>query len=96
MEVTKTRKVTFTDSLPRGTVGTFTHEGEMWFAYPQAKVSALAGTLDRTIGALDGVRDELIRWMNTHPEDAAHAVHALARADRGVDLAKEKAAAWTM
>jgi hypothetical protein len=92
----KTKKVTFDTSLPRGTCATFTHEGTRWIAYPQDKATAVAVALDRTLGALNGVHDDLVRWVNNHPEDAAALMPIVARTTRVQALAREKARAWTM
>lgn len=89
------RKVTFDTSLPRGACATFTHEGELWFAYPQEKITAVAAVLDRTIGCLDRVHDDLVRWINERPEDAAKIVAIMARTIRAKELARDKARAWT-
>ena len=96
MTEVKTKKVTFDTSLPRGTCATFTHEGQRWIAYPQDKATAVATVVDRMLGALDGVRDDLLRWINTHPEDASRVVTIMARTNRAKALAREKVQAWTM
>jgi len=92
----KMKKLTFSDYLPRGTCATFTHEGQQWTAYPQEKVSAVAAVIDRLIGALAGVRRDLIWMINAHPEDAVRMVEAIGRVDNRQEIAKEKAEAWTM
>lgn len=96
MTETKSKKVTFDDSLPRGTVGTFTHDGEMWFAYPQKKVSEIGVVLDRAVGVIERVHDDLVAWINDHPEDAVRVVHIMARTMRFKELSSEKARAWTI
>lgn len=97
LNVVKTRKVTFSTGLPRGACATFTHEGERWIAYPQSKVQAVAATIDRLIGTLDGIARESVRWINNHPEDAAWmAERILSRTNAAREIAREKAAAWTM
>jgi hypothetical protein len=92
----KTKKVTFDTALPRGTCATFTHEGQRWIAYPQDKAIAVATVVDRMLGCVDRVRDDLVRWMNAHPEDAAQLVPLLARTSRAKEFAREKVQAWTM
>ena len=93
---TKMKKLMFSDGLPRGTCATFTHEGQRWMAYPQDKVSALGSVIDRLVGALNGVRRDLIWWINAHPEDAAWVVEMLGRVEDHHEIAKQKAEAWTM
>lgn len=96
MTEVKTKKVTFDTSLPRGTCATFTHEGTRWFAYPQDKVTAIGVVHTRILGAVNQVRDDLLRWINAHPEDAAHIAAIVARTDQAKALAREKVQAWTM
>ena len=96
MSEVKTKKVTFDTSLPRGTCATFTHEGQRWIAYPQDKSTAVGVVLDRTLGTLNQVRDDLLRWINTHPADAAQMVAIVARTNRAQALAREKVQAWTL
>ena len=93
---TKSKKVTFSHGLPRGTCATFTHEGQRWIAYPQSKVTAIAVALDNTLGTLEAVGRDLVRWINDQPQDAARIVEILARVNRRKALAGEKVRAWTM
>lgn len=92
----KSRKITFSTGLPRGTCGTFTHNGQRWIAYPQAKNTAIATAIDNTLGTLAGVSRDLLEWINTHPEDAARVVPILARVNERHALARQKVSAWTM
>lgn len=95
-DVTKSKKVTFSEGLPRGTVGTFTHDGELWFAYPQPKVQAISGALDRAVGVVERVHDDLVAWINDHPEDAVRVVAIVGKTAAFKQLALEKVQAWTM
>lgn len=90
------KKVTFDTALPRGTCATFTHEGQRWIAYPQDKNQALGVAIDRMLGVLDRVRDDLLVLINTHPEVAAQVATIVVRTNRAKQLAQEKAQAWTM
>lgn len=96
----KRLQVTFAKSLPMGTRGTFAHEGELWIAYPASKNRRINAALDRLIGNHNRIRKEMIRWINTRPQDAELVVHALEIA-KGVDefvneIMVEKAEAITM
>jgi hypothetical protein len=64
------KKVTFAKSLPMGTRATFTHDGELWIAYPRNKNQAIFAAVDRLIGLHAGVRHEMVRWINKRPQDA--------------------------
>lgn len=92
----KMRKVTFSDGLPRGTCATFTHDGELWFAYPQQKARAMTAATDLLLGTVMALHEDLLTWVNTHPEDAARAMQMMARTLRAQELAREKIQAWTM
>ena len=92
----KTKKVTFAQySLPLGTRATFTHEGVDWIAYPQPKVNAVAAVIEKLIGSIDRVQEDLVRWMNRRPADAAEIVQIMGRTVSAQELAREKVAAWT-
>ena len=91
----RTKKVTFSTGLPRGTCATFTHEGERWIAYPQEKSRAVAAVVDQLLTSISMIHDDLLRWVNTHPEDAKRAMQMVARTLRAKELAKEKVQAWT-
>lgn len=95
-DFSKMKKVTFSDGLPRGTVATFTHDDVLWFAYPQKKAAAMLLATDRAVGALSGVRDDLLRAINSHPAEAAWLVLILARANKVLELTREKIEAQTM
>lgn len=95
MTEVRTKKVTFDTRLPRGTCATFSHEGQRWVAYPQGKSRAVAAVTDRMLGVINAIHDDLLRWVNTHPEDAARVMPIMARTLRVQELAKEKVQAWT-
>lgn len=96
----KRLQITFAKSLPMGTRGTFTHDGQLWIAYPAEKNRRINATLDRLIGSLARVRNECVRWINARPQDADLVVHALAISSRAQliidELTIEKAEAVTM
>lgn len=91
----KSKKVTFEVGLPLGTRATFTHEGERWIAYPQVKSNAVAAVIERLIGTITAVHDDLVRWINRHPEDAADVARIMVRTSAAQELAREKIQAWT-
>ena len=92
---TISKKVTFSDGLPRGAVATFTHEGQLWFCWPQPKVQGLGVATDRMIGTIGRLHDGLVDWLNRHPEDANRIVLLLGSVASTRELALAKAAAWT-
>jgi hypothetical protein len=76
-DTVKTLKVTFSQSLPLGTRGTFTYDKELWIAYPRLKHQRIHATVDRLIGLHDGITREMLRWINERPEDARFIVRVL-------------------
>ena len=92
---TVSKKVTFSDGLPRGACATFKHDGELWFAYPKPKIQALGVAMSRTIGTVSRLREGLVDWINAHPEDAAKVARLLGSVANAQQLALEKAEAWT-
>lgn len=95
MDETKTKKVTFSTGLPRGACATFTHEGQLWFAYPKDKIQGLAVVTDRMVGTISRLREGLIDWINRHPEDANRVALLLGSVATTQQLALAKAEAWT-
>lgn len=69
-DVVKMKKVTFATSMPMGTRATFTHDGELWVAYPATKNQRIFAVTDRLIGIHAGITKEMIRWINARPQDA--------------------------
>lgn len=69
-DIVKQKKVTFATSMPMGTRATFTHEGELWIAYPQSKSQRILAVTDRLIGLHAGIAKEMVRWINARPQDA--------------------------
>ena len=90
----KTKKVTFAEGLPLGTRATFTHDGEAWIAYPQAKSNMVGAVIDQLIGTIDRVHGDLTRWINRRPEDAADIARIMSRIPPAQQLAREKVQAW--
>jgi hypothetical protein len=68
LDVVKSHKITFAQSLPMGTRGTFTHDGELWIAYPAAKNQRINAVTDQLIGLHAGITQEMIRWINERPK----------------------------
>jgi hypothetical protein len=95
MSEIKTKKVTFGTGLPRGACATFTHEGKLWFAYPQDKIQGLGVVVDRMVGTIGRLREGLIDWINRHPEDADRVARLLGSVATTQELALAKAEAWT-
>lgn len=95
MSEIKTKKVTFDTSLPRGACATFTHEGQLWFAYPQDKIQGLGVVMDRMVGTIGLLRKGLIDWINRHPQDAERVARLLSSVATTQQLALAKAEAWT-
>lgn len=98
-DVVKSKKVTFAQSLPMGTRATFTHDGEIWIAYPAKKNQQIHGLVDRLMGIHTGITEEMTRWINKRPADADLAVYVLkwtAQARKAhAELAIEKVEAFT-
>ena len=97
-DTTGRKQVTFKTGLPLGTRATFTHEGQLWIAYPAPKSAAIVATLDRMLGVISGIADDAVRSINGHPgnaELAAFAARVLSRAQLADDLATEKVKAVT-
>jgi hypothetical protein len=95
LDVTKTKKVTFSTGLPRGACATFTHDGQMWFAYPAEKVQGLGVVMDRMVGTIERLHTGVIDWINRHPEDAVHVMLLIRSVATTQQLALDKARAWT-
>ena len=88
-EETKQLKVTFASSLPMGTRATFTHDGELWIAYPSTKNQRLFTITDRLIGIHQGITNEMLRWINERPQDATLVTRVLERVERANEMTKE-------
>lgn len=95
MDETKMKKVNFSTGLPRGACATFTHEGQLWFAYPKDKIQGLGVVMDRMVGTIGRLREGLIDWINRHPEDASRVVLLLGSVATTQQMALAKAEAWT-
>lgn len=98
-DTVETLKVTFSQSLPMGTRGTFTHDGELWIAYPSKKNTRILSVIDRLLGVHEGITKEMIRWINARPQDAELVTKVLERVARAKqiheELVTEKAKAAT-
>lgn len=92
----KSKKVTFGTGRPRGTCGTFMHEGERWIAYPESKVAGVAVAMEHMLATIERIREDAVRWINTHPESAIQATDIIERTNRLNELATEKVKAWTV
>lgn len=95
-KVEKMRKVTFSTGLPRGTCATFNYEGYQWEAFPRAKMAEIRAVQTRTISLVNRVHQDLVAWINNHPEDTARVVQLLARTNRAMQLISDSNEAWTM
>lgn len=87
--VVKDLKVTFNKSLPMGTRGTFTHDGELWISYPAKKNQQLFAINDRLIAIHRVIQDDMIKWLNDWPTDAMRVTAVLERVSRGLALHRE-------
>lgn len=81
--------VTFADSLPMGTRGTFTHDGQMWVAYPADKNQRIFTLVDRLVGIHAGIYKEMVRWINARPGDAELVTRVLEKVGRAQQLHQE-------
>lgn len=88
-DVVKSHKITFATSPPMGTRGTFTHDGELWIAYPASKNQRIHAVIDRLVGAHDRIATEMIRWINARPGDAELVARVLDIASRARFLYQE-------
>lgn len=95
-KVEKMRKVTFSTGLPRGTCATFNYEGYPWEAFPRAKMAEIRSVQTRTIAMVERVHQDLVAWINNHPEDTVRVVQLLARTNRAKQLISDSNEAWTM
>jgi hypothetical protein len=99
---TKRKAVTFSDGLPLGRDASFTHDDELWIAYPARKNARIVAVLDRLLGIYSTMTANVVRSLNEHPENAG--VHTLATSILGsvdraratyTDIASEKSKAVT-
>lgn len=88
-DVVKRLQVTFAVSLPMGTRGTFTHDGEMWVAYPASKNQRIFTVIDRMIGIFGGIHDDMLRWINHWPEDGERVCAVIESVDKARALRAE-------
>lgn len=88
-DVVKQKKVTFAQSLPMGTRGTFTHDGELWIAYPSTKNQRINSLIDRMLGSHKRIMNELVRWLNAWPDDAERVTRVLEIIGSAVQLHDE-------
>lgn len=87
--VVKSLKVTFNQSLPMGTRATFTHDDEIWIAYPAKKNQQMWAITDRLIAIHKAIQDDMIRWINDWPTDSGRVAAVLERVQRGLALHNE-------
>lgn len=88
-DITKSLKVTFANSLPMGTRGTFTYEKELWIAYPATKNQRVFAVVDRLLGIHKAIIKDTLASINDHPEDAARQLIIVERAARALELHDE-------
>lgn len=94
-----TKKVTFSEGLPLGPRATFTHEGQLWIAYPASRHQKFAAVIDRLIGIHSRITTTMVDWVNSWPEDAERVVKIVEMTNRAQRLGKsvtmEKIEAFT-
>jgi len=88
-DIVEQKKVTFASSLPLGTRATFTHDGELWIAYPAEKNQRLFAITDLLIGIHQGITNEMVRWINERPQDADLVTRVLERSTWAQKLTDE-------
>jgi hypothetical protein len=88
-------QVTFDNSLPLGTRGTFIHEKQLWIAVPMDKWTETVSVTDRLLGIVSRVRTQLTQWVGTRPEDSARIVPVLQILAAAEALVHEKQKAQT-
>lgn len=69
-DIQKRLNVTFGTGLPLGTRATFTHDRQLWIAYPATKQAQIHACIDRLAGSLTRIKKQLIAWLSTQPDDA--------------------------
>lgn len=87
--LTKSLKVTFQNTLPLGTRGTFTHDKELWIAYPATKNQRLFAVTDRLLGVHKAIIRDSLALINDHPEDAPRLLGIIERATAALALHDE-------
>lgn len=88
-DIAKKIEITFADSKPMGTRGTFTYDGELWIAYPAKKNQRIFTIVDTLLGIHSAITDEMIRWINARPGDADLITRVLERTTRAKALQRE-------
>lgn len=88
-DVAKKLTVTFKDGLPLGVRATFTHEKQIWIAYPAHKLSAVHALVERLIGIHAAIQTDMIRWINNRPQDAHLITLVLERVGRARTIHRE-------
>lgn len=88
-------QVTFDNSLPLGTRGTFIHDKQLWIAVPMSKWTDTVGVTDRLLGIVSRVRAQLTQWVGARPEDSARIVPVLQILAAAEALVHEKIEAQT-
>ena len=88
-------QITFSDSLPLGTHGTFKHQGKHWIAVPADKWTRTVTVTDRLLGIVARGRGYLTQWISSRPEDAQRVLGVLEILAGAEELVHEKQKAQT-
>ncbi|MCV7175106.1 hypothetical protein [Mycolicibacterium sphagni] len=87
---TKSVKVAFHENvLPAGTYATFTRDKQLWIAWPLPRHRAHEAIVDRLIGSVNRLRNDLVAWINDYPDDAVKCARALDIINRANTIATE-------
>ena len=81
--------VTFGTGLPLGERAIFRHDGRMWVAYPAKKNERILAVIDRMIGIYSKMAQDMLIWLNSHPEDAERVVFLAGQVRRAQNLQKQ-------
>ena len=91
-------QVTFDNSLPLGTRGTFIHDKQLWIAVPMDKWTATVTVTDRLLGITGRARTALTQWMRgqvASSGDVARILGVLEILSTAEELVHEKQKAQT-
>lgn len=88
-ENTKRVAVRFGTGLPLGEHAVFKHDGKMWIAYPANKQARIMAVIDRMIGIHARITADMVRWINSHPQDGERVAWLAAQAWRAQKLGEQ-------
>lgn len=72
-------EIEFTTSMPLGTRGMFKRDNEFWIAIPLKKYTDICALVDRLVGMHAKTADDMVRWINTWPQDAPRVALVLSK-----------------